>query len=742
MQKFLLLFLFIQISLFSYSQSFDTIHIIAHDTTHLSTHGNYDKWAKFPSSNNSFRKVIMHYKLGCPTKGCSAWDYTTQVEALIHTGKIDTIIVKQPLFLINGEEKSKINLSTKQTYKLSFDTIKHRVDSIANKPLKALYFNDSLNRKGMATDSATFWKAGYYNYIFDSKGMVKDSVLVKTEQTLNLTFYSYKKAQEHIEHINLARFMTPYSGNLTSSWSRIWDYDVTDYLPIFNDSVEIRIYYGGWQDGFLVTLDFEFIKGAPVRKPLFVDVMWHSGPDGFLYGNKDHAITSFMQPYVKQFDKNTKGAMIRTIPSGHSFGGAENCSEFCNKNYYVWLNGTNRFTQAMWRNDCGMNPMYPQPGTWLYNRANWCPGAKALPHDHEITPYIHKTKTDTIRLTFDNYEYKGGAGFAPNYMFDAQLFSYGAITNKIDITMDEIIAPSTNPNHARYNPICTRPIIVIQNSGSDTLKSSEIIYGIEGAKQEHYSWTGKLAFLQKDTISLGHLDWDNAISDKFVCQLSMPNGKVDQYKSDNIMCSKALMPLCMPSSFVINLKTNKKSNENRYSIRDEVGKLIYKRDSLKQDSTYSDTISLNTGCYTFLLEDDGGDGLSFWANDSAGDGSLKFTDLYKKNKVLKMFTPDFGSQILFNFTVGYTLQSRESKLNADIIYYPTPSEEVVYIEKPLGEAAKIEITYKGNIVKTIETNTDELLITIDFKGMKKGGYLVNYITSTRNVHGKFVYRGK
>ena len=170
--------------------------------------------------------------------------------------------------------------------------------------------------------------------------------------------------------------------------------------------------------------------------------------------------------------------------------------------------------------------------------------------------------------------------------------------------------------------------------------------------------------------------------------------------------------------------------------------MIYKRDSLRNETSYSDTIRLESGCYTFLLEDDGGDGLSFWANDSAGDGSIKLMDALKKGNVLKMFTPDFGSQILFNFTVGYTLQSKEKKSNYEIIYFPTPSEEKVYIEKPLGESAELEITNKGNVVKTMHVQKDESLLTIDFKGMKKGAYIVSYVAASRKVQGKFFYRPK
>ena len=58
----------------------DTLTVRAHDATHLPWYGAYDETAWFPTSGMSFAKVLMVYTIGCPSGGCSGWDYTTQVE--------------------------------------------------------------------------------------------------------------------------------------------------------------------------------------------------------------------------------------------------------------------------------------------------------------------------------------------------------------------------------------------------------------------------------------------------------------------------------------------------------------------------------------------------------------------------------------------------------------------------------------------------------------------------------------
>lgn len=57
----------------------DTIKVRTHDRVHMNWYGDYDRSTHFPTQGKRFNKVLMHYTLGCPDKGCSEWDYTTQV---------------------------------------------------------------------------------------------------------------------------------------------------------------------------------------------------------------------------------------------------------------------------------------------------------------------------------------------------------------------------------------------------------------------------------------------------------------------------------------------------------------------------------------------------------------------------------------------------------------------------------------------------------------------------------------
>ena len=76
----------------------------------------------------------------------------------------------------------------------------------------------------------------------------------------------------------------------------------------------------------------------------------------------------------------------------------------------------------MWRNNCNLNPVYPQGGTWIYSRSNWCPGAEVWTYDFEVTPFI--TPGDTVVLDHDAQTYVH-TGSWDYYQIEDQLVTYG-----------------------------------------------------------------------------------------------------------------------------------------------------------------------------------------------------------------------------------------------------------------------------------------------------------------------------
>jgi len=719
-----------------YAAQGDTLKLRVHDKTHLNWNGSFNDWGLFPDAATDFRKAIMHFTLGCPDHGCSGWDYTIQVFALEHTGLRDTVEVKQPVFTVNGEEKEVFSFSRTPNYVRFFDTVNQKVDSVEAESYGVVLYKNP-EKPMIKSDSIHVWKANYYVYDFDAQGKVVDSSWVEASDTYKLKYRLYTAYPEKVKRYELMRMMTPYSADKTKEWSLTYDFEVTDFLPVLHDSVEIELFYSGWQDGFTVSLDFDFIEGTPARKPLRVENIWQSGKDGFKFGDAKDPIENYMPAYPVRLQDGEQSAKIRLVPSGHSFGGEEHCAEFCAKHFYLKINQKPFAETLIWKDDCGFNPIYPQTGTWVFDRANWCPGTLAVPHDFEITPFLSEGQTDSLRIDFEAYTYTTGAGIHPMYVFESLLFAYGEANCKNDVALDAILSPNNHPLHSRYDLLTSQAAVLIQNMGSDDLQSVKIRYGFEGADMQEMLWDGSLAFMEKDTVILPGLDWVNQKSGKFVCELRMPNDKVDEYPMDNRQIQAVSLPDVYKNTMIVQLKTNKQASENRYVVLDAKGEVVFKRDQLENETLYQDTLHLPDGAYTLRLEDDGKDGLTFWFNPDAGSGYVKLLD--HKGRLQKLFNDDFGTRIVYSFVVGKVGYKEKQTANAAVIYC-TDEKQAYLFRSHKGKAsyALFDGTAKELVKDKISCKTK--VVKIDMQEYPRGLYQLVYKKKKKKQLLRFINR--
>src|SRR6185312_2439415 len=210
------------LSLFAFLSSFgqkaDTIHVIAQNKTHLAYYGSYSTMAAFPPDTNSYRKVLLNFTLGCPTGGCSQWDYTVDIYLNHNTHIKDSNLVKTPSFTVNGNTKDTAYIKKDTTYKTYYDTTTHKTDSTANTVLTIVQYKDSTHPT-TPSDTVKWLASNYYNYYYDSTGHKIASLLVPTDTTMYVTFYYYSPAYDSIESYEIARMITPYAGSYAKTWT-------------------------------------------------------------------------------------------------------------------------------------------------------------------------------------------------------------------------------------------------------------------------------------------------------------------------------------------------------------------------------------------------------------------------------------------------------------------------------------------------------------------------------------------
>ena len=615
----------------------DTTIVRIHDHTDMTWNGNYDSWGELPDASKDYRKVYLHYTMGCATGGCSDWDYTSQIFVRHRTGELDT----------------------------SFNEI--------------------------------------------------------------------------IEDFELARVITPYGSGLVNNWEFTTVFDVTDFIQILRDSVEIRCHYSGWSSGFSATLDFEFIEGTPARDVVKVENIYSGG---YNYTSSNDFEANKLTPKTKFIESNSSQATVKMTTTGHGFDNSASAAEFKPIDYFVKVDGTLTHTQYNWDEDCGENPIFPQGGTWIYDRANWCPGKRAQAFDHDITTHI--TAGDSIELNIDFQSYSWSGTQTPSYIIECQLFQYENANFSNSVEIIDIIKPSLKDEYSRKNPICGKPLITIRNYGSSTLTALDIEYKVVGGSIHTYNWTGNLAFLETEDVELPNLSNWAGSENTFEVILSNPNGQIDDYTANNTMQSEFEQVPEYPENFVLFVNTNSGAigssqiSETSWDFYNENGNIEYSSGNLIVNSDYKDTLTFTKGCYTFVMNDTDEDGLDIdWLNGE-GTGLVRFREIGAS--WLKAFNANFGTNIIHQFMVGGVQTTTSVEQNSTWEIYPNPTKKILTVEGISNEKTKLTLQDNlGKIIleKTI-TNSGFTSEIINLEQFENGIYFIKISNSKEEITKKVV----
>ncbi|MFK7798173.1 MAG: peptide-N-glycosidase F-related protein [Aureispira sp.] len=502
---------------------------------------------------------------------------------------------------------------------------------------------------------------------------------------------------EIIEDMELGRVITPYGSYMdnnqngfSNQWAHRYAFDVTDYVHLLKDTCQIRAHYSGWSSGFSVSLRFDFIEGTPPRDVLSIQNLYRGSKR---YNSSADFESTYFTPKTINAPANANSARVFSTITGHGFDNNVNCAEFCQRQYTVNTNGTPLGNAMIWKDDCGSNPIYPQGGTWIYDRAGWCPGSKGDIHEFEWSTFIQGA--NTIDFDMQNYTWSGTQ--APSYTVDAHVVFYGNNNFTNDASLMDVIAPNTHEEHLRQNPFCGNPKIRVKNLGAAPMTSLVIEYGLNGAGLCTYAWTGNVSFLDEVEIELPTLQWQgaNPSDPTFTASIVRINGTTDEFPQDNSMQTNYTVPDILSYPFLLlGIQTNNNANETSYSVKDKDGNVVFQRlqGSMNANTLYKDSLFLTDGCYTLTVNDAAGDGLQWWANTAQGAGQVRFFSPIFTFVAIKTFNLDFGNELEYTFVWNSvdSIQSACSNViatkdlpdNLELMHslYPNPTTGICQVE--------------------------------------------------------------
>ena len=606
-------------------------------------------------------------------------------------------------------------------------------DTLENLPSSVVSYQ-IVGTDAVAIDTIYVWPEGY-EYTYNENGIKIDSSAISTSGSIAIGDLDYYA--KYPMDFEIMSFVTPYGIGLDLGIDgKTWVFDVTDFEPILHDSKRLFMSKGGeYQEE--MDIQFLFIKGTPARDVIDIQQIWKVDAKSYTQIAND----DYFEAKDVQLNPNAETFKIRSSITGHGQEG-----EFIQRTHFIDINGgLNEMEWEIWT-ECAENPVYPQGGTWIFDRAGWCPGA---PSDVEEF-YLESTYTPGSIVNLDY-----GVIFATGdsrYIVNNQLVSYGPINHSLDAGIKEIKKPTNRIEYARTNPACQDPVIEIQNMGSDKLTSLTITYGVEGGPQEIYQWQGDLDFLESEDVILPinttKFWYSSTGSNKFVASISNPNGANDEYMNNNVMSSLFDRVPEFLSTLSVQVYTNKKPGENSYTIKDLYDNIVLERKqgSLSSETFYKDDLVLNTGCYSLEFYDNivggnGQNGLDFWYFSEFGRGSIELRDSIN----YEYLNPDFGAYVKYDFSVGeiYTNQLSEEVPYQLFTIFPNPANNIIYVELHGFHKNETSIhiyNAEGRLVDTkqFKQPSEKMNIPIDISFYSNGIYLLKVESGNQVKTRKFI----
>ena len=593
------------------------------------------------------------------------------------------------------------------------------------------------NNNLILNDTNYYWEAGFM-YVFDESNTIVDSIYVTPDDSIHIETLEYY--QRWPSRFELLSFITPYGNGLDLGDEGVmWEFDVSDFSTILKGQKFLSI-EGVGKNSEEYDIRFLFIEGTPSREVISIQQIWPIQKATSIWGGFGYnAIWNdvYFEPRDVQMHPYASYYKIRSAVTGHGQSG-----EFMPKWHFINIDGgDNEFEYKVW-NECSTIPVYPQGGTWIYDRAGWCPGDPTTLFEFDITEYVAPGQMHNIDYGLTNISGLSQA----DYRIANQLVTYGAA----NFTLDAAILKVGKPNSAeatfqRFNPSCMYPAVTIRNNGTTTITSLTIEYQVDNGQLLTYVWNGNLAFLESEEIELpvpNFTFWFGS-SNHFNVMISNPNGSTDEYPNNNTYRIQFDDPEAYEDdqNLVLECLTNNYGNQTSYTIMDATGNILLERDNLEDNTLYTDQLNLAPGCYRIRIDDSADDGLYWWHNSSQGTGSFKLKN--ENGLTLKYFEPEFGRFSIYEFTVYNETNIEKQESSSIVSMYPNPFSdilnlEIMGLEKQQFEATIYNTSMMAVIKLHVNVDSEQFHYQFDLYDLPSGVYFINLQNEHTNFTEKVV----
>lgn len=299
------------------------------------------------------------------------------------------------------------------------------------------------------------------------------------------------------------------------------------------------------------------------------------------------------------------------------------------------------------------------------------------------------------------------------------LSDFGGISD-IDASIKKIYVPQT---------VCSEsfvPKIILGNNGSTDLTSIELYASVNGNVVSSLSWSGNLAYGESELVTLPEASFTLEANNFVTLEALSPNGQADQVPFNNINGQVLEDAPNVTSPVNLALKLDDNPEETTWELKDSQGNVLYSGGPYTQAGQFVvQQFELNdVDCYTFMIFDEGGDGLlGTGLYKLAWDGSTIFGE-----------GKDFGYEDQIQFGIGLT-GTDDVFSSTDFEIFPNPVRENAMIQFTIDKPGVVEYkiyNYMGSMVK--ESNKQHFsegnhMIALSTEELTQGVYIIEFRTT-------------
>jgi len=232
------------------------------------------------------------------------------------------------------------------------------------------------------------------------------------------------------------------------------------------------------------------------------------------------------------------------------------------------------------------------------------------------------------------------------------------------------------------------PELEVENLGSVDLTSLDLVYQIDDEPAQTYSWNGNIPALGSGIIPIPEINTWVFNSSTFRVYTENPNGQADEFIYNDTISNVITEADGVSSPITVVIKLDNNPEQTSWAVINSGGDVLYNGGDYNEPNTFI-TESLDfseSDCYSFVIYDDGGDGLT-------GTGIYKLmsgTTIFQTGK-------EFGHYDEVQFGIGIVNVDENISANP-IVVYPNPATGKVNIETTI-KTEKIQLlNFAGQII--------------------------------------------